>query len=259
MLVPLLLAFQASVGSPAPDTALFPEREAFIRMYMNCDEARWPWGTAERFVPKTDSEIDAGVLRLRALERRWGTWFTARAGDSITPTQSDAWVYPLTERARLLDNFDDPRADGPHEALDIFVVHEGGMVRTPVAGVVVAMGDDWHGSYARRGGLRYQGGGLSRRAGNGVVIWDPASGGYVYFAHMAAGVLVHTGDVVRAGTELGRVGHTGNAAAPGHGHHLHFAFKQAGTACGIGGVMVAVDPYPMLKAARSRLGTSARS
>ncbi len=258
MFVALMIAMQVQAPGSAPDTALFPAREAMVRLYTNCDEARWPWGTEERFVPKSDSEIVAGVAQRRALELRWRDWFHAHAGDSIVPTPDTAWIYPLRERGRLLDNFNNPRADGPHEALDIFVPREGGEVRTPVSGVVVAMGDDWQGGWARsRGGFHYEGGGLSRRAGNGVMIFDPAGGDYVYFAHLKPGILVHTGDVVPAGRVIGHVGHTGNAAQPGHGRHLHFALKQPGTACNVDGVLVPVDPYRTLRAARSRMRTPA--
>src|SRR5438477_9676720 len=94
----LLLVLLSQV--PASDTALFPPREALIRLYTNCDEARWPWGLAETFVPKTDSELTAGVAELRRLEAAWRAWFVARAGDSIMPTSGDSWVYPLVIRGR---------------------------------------------------------------------------------------------------------------------------------------------------------------
>ena len=256
MHLPLLFAIalqSAAPQAPATDSALFPAREELIRLYTNCDEPRWPWGLEERMVPKSDSELVAGVTRLRALEDRWRAYFTLRAGDSIRVTTEDRWVYPLAVRARLLDNFDNPRAGGAHEALDIFVVREGVAVRSPVAGVVVAAGDEWKGSWVRRTGLKYEGGGLSRRAGNGVLIFEPGSNRYFYFAHLREGVTVQAGDIVKAGQVLGHVGHTGNASQPGHGRHLHFAVKEPGTACGVGGVMVPVDPYRSIRAARDRL------
>ncbi len=251
----LLLALQIA-AAPAPlDTALFPARETLIRLYTNCDEPRWPWGLDEVFVTKSDSELVAGVAQLRALEERWRGYFAERAGDSIVPTPEDQWVYPLATRGRLLDNFNNPRAGGiPHEALDIFVLREGVSVRTPVAGVVVAAGDDWKGGWVRHAGLHYEGGGLSRRAGNGVMIFEPASGRYFYFAHLEAGVAVRAGDIVRARGELGHVGHTGNASEPGHGKHLHFTVKRPGSGCGVEGVLVPENPYRGIRAARARLG-----
>lgn len=235
------------------DTALFPSRPAMIRLYTNCDEDRWPWGTAEQFVPKTPLELRRGNERRRVLEQRWRDYFARRAGDSISPTPSEGWVYPLALRGRLLDNYWNPRQDGPHEALDIFVPREGVQVRSPISGVVIAAGDDWVGGYTRGRGFWYEGGGLSRRAGNGVLIFDPAGGGYHYLIHLQRGVLVSTGDIVRAGQPLGRVGHTGNAAYPGRGRHLHYAYKLPGTGCGVDGVLVSVDPYDTVRAARQRM------
>ena len=84
-----------------------------------------------------------------------------------------------------------------------------------------------------------------------MMIFDPASGGYAYMAHLRAGLLVSTGDLVRRGQPVGRVGHSGNAARPGHGKHLHFAFKQAGSGCGVDSVLVPVNPYAWLRAARA--------
>lgn len=249
------LLFLLFVITVPQDSTVFPSKEELIRLYTDCDESRWPWGLEETFVAKSDSELTAGIVRLRRLEDGWRAWFNARVGDSIAPTPDSAWVYPLTRRERLLNNFANPRAGGPHEALDIFVAREGGPVRTPVAGVVIAAGDDWDGGWVggRRGDLQYRGGGLSRRAGNGVIVFDPASDRYHYFAHLQRGIEVGTGDVVRAGRVLGRVGHTGNASQPGHGRHLHFAVKRPGNECGRDGVLVPDNPYRLVRAARARL------
>ena len=251
----ILLALLSALQLPAPgqDTALFLPREAMLRLYTNCDEDRWPWGIAETFVPKTSDEITTGIHTRQAHEARWRAYFTERAGDSIAPTAETAWVYPLAVRGRLLNNFSNPREGGPHEALDIFVDREGATVRSPVSGVVVAAGDGWVGGWPSQGGLHYEGGGLSRRAGNGAMVFDPSSGAYLYFAHLQPGIRVRTGDVVRSGQAIGKVGHTGNAAQRGHGKHLHFAYKRAGSGCGAEGVLVSVNPYAMVSAARGRM------
>jgi murein DD-endopeptidase MepM/ murein hydrolase activator NlpD len=250
-MIHLLLAFQLA---QAPDTTLFPRREELLRLYTNCDESRWPFGTDETFVTKTSQELLTGVARRHALEEGWRRWFLQRAGDTLTTTPADSWVYPLPVRGHLVDNFRQPGADGTHEALDIFVPREGVEVRAPVSGVVIAAGDDWKGGWKRHVGLEYQGDGLSRRAGNGVILFDPAAGAYIYLVHMLGGsVAVHAGDVVRAGRMLGRVGHSGNASAPGHGRHLHIAYKVAGTGCSVDGVLVAANPFRMVRAARERL------
>jgi murein DD-endopeptidase MepM/ murein hydrolase activator NlpD len=255
MIAAVLLALAVAAGPPPQDTLRFPLRESVIRLYTDCDETRWPWGVEESFVLKTNEELAQGVERLRALEAGWRRHFAERAGDSITPTPLEQWTYPLAVRGRLLNNYFNPREGGPHGALDIFVQREGAIVRAPVSGVVIASGDNWRGGWARaRGGLWYEGGGLSRRAGNGLIIFDVASGGYVYVSHLAPGLLVGTGDVVRAGQPVGRVGHTGNASQPGHGKHVHFAFKRPGTGCGFDGVLVSENPYPQVREARRRMG-----
>ena len=257
MIAALVAALVAAGPLPPQDTLVFPPRETVIRLYTDCDEARWPWGTEETLVPKTNEEIARGIQRLRALEAGWRGHFAARAGDSIAPPPPEQWMYPLAVRGRLLNNYFNPREGGPHGALDIFVQREGAIVRSPVSGVVVAAGDGWRGGWARaRGGLWYEGDGLSRRAGNGLIVFDVATGGYAYFSHLAPGLLVGTGDVVRAGQPVGRVGHTGNAAQPGHGKHVHFAFKRPGSGCGLDGVLVAENPYPWLRDARRRMGGS---
>lgn len=252
VLLPVLLVVAALAQAPqAPDT-VFPPRGGLMRLYTNCDEARWPYGIEERYVPKTTEELDSGVVRRRALEAAWRAHFAARAGDSIRPTPREAWRFPLAERGRLLNNYLSPRADGPHGALDMFVA-EGTEARAPVSGVVVGAGDAWRGGFERRGrGFFYEGGGMSRRAGNAVILFDPASGGYLLFSHLQEGLLVRVGDVIRAGAPVGRVGHTGNAARPGGGKHLHLAYKEPGRACGVEGVLVPINPYRLILAARSR-------
>lgn len=247
------LAFALAALAPPGDTdsVLIP-RDSMIRIYTDCNEARMPGSLEELLIPKTPEELIAGAARRRALEPVWRAWFAARAGDSIRPTPLEEWAYPLAVRGRLLDNFDNPREGGPHGALDIFVPREGVTVRSPVSGLVVAAGDGWRGGYTRRRGFFYEGGGLARRSGNGLILFDPSSGGYFLLAHFREGVLVRAGDVVRRGQPLGRVGHTGNASYPGRGRHLHIAFKRPGTACDVQGVLVAENPYQLIRAARAR-------
>ena len=248
-LIALLLVLQVPV-----DTALFPPKAELLRLYTNCDEARWPASLVDSLVPKTPGEVRAGVARRLELEAGWRRWYLAHGGDTLGSTPPDSWIYPLEVRGRLIDNYRQRRPGGFHEALDIFVPREGTLVRAPVNGVVVAAGDHWQGGWQRHVGLRYQGGGLSRRAGNGVLLFEPSSGGYFYLIHLQdSSVAGAAGDVVRAGQLLGRVGHTGNAAQPGHGGHLHFAYKRPGSACGVDSVLVPVDPIEVMRRARAAL------
>lgn len=250
---PILLLAHVQSAVPPDSTTLIP-RDSMIRLYTDCTEARMPGSIEELFVPKTTEEIETGVVRRWAIEEAWRAYFAARAGDSIAPTAFDDWAYPLEVRGRLIDNYRNPRPEGPHDALDIFVTREGAIVRSPVAGVVVAAGDGWRGGYTRRHGFFYEGDGLSRRTGNGLILFDPASGGYFLMAHFQSGILVRPGDIVRRGQPLGAVGHTGNASYPGRGKHLHIAFKRPGTACGIDGVLVSENPFERIRAARARRG-----
>jgi murein DD-endopeptidase MepM/ murein hydrolase activator NlpD len=85
-----------------------------------------------------------------------------------------------------------------------------------------------------------------------VILFEPGRGGYFLLAHLREGLLVHPGDVVPAGTPLGRVGASGSAARPGHGRHLHLAYKEPGRNCGVDGVLVAQNPIRWLRAALAR-------
>jgi murein DD-endopeptidase MepM/ murein hydrolase activator NlpD len=72
---------------------------------------------------------------------------------------------------------------------------------------------------AVRNTLAFARGGLdpTRLAGNHVIV--ATAGTYALYAHLAPGsVAVTSGQRVRVGEVLGRVGHSGNSTAP----HLHF-------------------------------------
>jgi murein DD-endopeptidase MepM/ murein hydrolase activator NlpD len=250
-MIHLLLAFQLA---QAPDTALFPRREELLRLYTNCDESHWPSSLVDSTVPKTHEELVTGVARRLQLEAGWRHWFREHGGDSLAATPENAWIYPLEVRGRLIDNYPQRRVGGRHEALDMFVPREGAPIRSPVNALVVVAESGWQGGWTRHVGLQYQGGGLSRRAGNGVLLFEPSSGAYYYLIHMQdSSLAVRAGDMVRSGQRLGRVGHSGNASQPGHGGHLHFAYKRAGSACGVDNVLVPVDPFAMVRGARARL------
>jgi len=216
-------------------------REELIRLYQDCDATRRSSGT---------EEIADEVARRRSLEVGWRARFARWGGGALAPTPKSSWRYPLEDAGSLLDNYTEPT--GSHEALDIFVGRPGVEVRAPAAGVVAAAGDGWRGGWDRRSGLRYSGGGLSRNSGNGIILFEPGQGGYFLLSHLREGLLVHPGDVVRAGAPLGRVGRTGTAARSGHGRHLHIAYKEPGRGCGVEGVLVARNPYRWFRTALSR-------
>src|SRR5512142_1555587 len=97
----VLVLAQTPQQRPAADTTIFPPHETVMRLYTDCDEDRWPWGTAEAYVPKTTAEITAGIARRRELEARWREWFRSRGGDSLAATPDTAWSWPLAVRGRL--------------------------------------------------------------------------------------------------------------------------------------------------------------
>lgn len=111
-------------------------------------------------------------------------------------------------------------------ALDVFFyrversgsIERGPLIRALYAGIVVAAAGDWEGDV---GISTWKGGGLSPAAGNGVVIYDPATRRYVSYFHLSS-VTVRKGQFVGAGAELGRGGNSGmNARKAGHGEHVH--------------------------------------
>ncbi|MBP7264207.1 MAG: M23 family metallopeptidase [Spirochaetia bacterium] len=93
------------------------------------------------------------------------------------------------------------------------------------SGIVVSAADDW------RGGDKpetYKSGGLSPRAGNGVIVYSPAHRRYYVYFHLHD-VAVRRGDVIPAGQLLGHGGNTGtNARKKGHGEHLHIEIHESG-------------------------------
>jgi murein DD-endopeptidase MepM/ murein hydrolase activator NlpD len=143
----------------------------------------------------------------------------------------------------------------------------------PVRGVQArGLRDTWHG--ARSGGRKHEGIDIFARRGTpvlaategivlrvgtnklgGQVVWVLGPGGQRhYYAHLDRHAEIENGQRVRAGTILGYVGTTGNAA--GTPPHLHYGIYEAGGA---------VNPYPMLRSsgggvpfqAHERVGTGA--
>jgi len=130
------------------------------------------------------------------------------------------------------------------DAIDIFFteadsriidgVEVGPEIRTTVAGVVVATSDDWEGGDTRD---EFVSGGLSPVSGNGVIIYNPATNEYHQYLHLSS-VDVKPGDILEAGSPLGRGGNTGiNARKEGHGSHLHYVIHEIADEGGISVVM----------------------
>ena len=133
-------------------------------------------------------------------------------------------VFPVVGPHAFGSDFGAPRMVGTPDQH----THEGNDIAAPLGaqlvsvepGMVVAMGTD------RLGGIK---------------LWLAGrSGTYYYYAHLSKFADdVHEGDIVPAGTVVGYVGNTGNAA--GGIPHLHFEIHPNGGP--------AVDPYQYLAAA----------
>ena len=117
-------------------------------------------------------------------------------------------------------------------ALDIFFqsvdrsgeAERGPSIRALYPGIVVAAASDWSGG---QGISTWTRGGLSPAAGNGVVIYDPASRRYCSYFHLSS-LALRIGDAVSAGTVIGKGGNSGmNARVKGHGEHVHVEIFDA--------------------------------
>ncbi len=87
------------------------------------------------------------------------------------------------------------------------------------AGLVVAAEGNWQGGKEKE---LYRGGGLSPKSGNAVLIFNPETNEFSYYAHLDS-VSVKRGDVVSAGDRIGIGGNTGfKARRKGRGGHMHF-------------------------------------
>ena len=124
---------------------------------------------------------------------------------------------PVGQPRAYSDDFGAPRSGGrTHQGNDILAPYG-----TPV--------------YAAQSGRFEQN--YNSLGGTSALVYAP-NGDYTYYAHMSSYAGVGDGATVSAGTMIGHVGNTGDAA--GGPYHLHFEYHPGG-----GG---AVDPYPYLKA-----------
>lgn len=122
-------------------------------------------------------------------------------------------------------------------ALDIFLkdvatlpastLEVGPMIFSLTDGVVVSADSLWRGGEDLS---TYRSGGITPKAGNGVIIYSPSKKMYYLYFHLFD-VLLETGDAVKKGQPVGRGGNTGtNARKPGHGEHLHLEIYDARSA-----------------------------
>jgi murein DD-endopeptidase MepM/ murein hydrolase activator NlpD len=146
----------------------------------------------------------------------------SRSTTRTTTIPAGAWVSPLASY-RLTSCYG-MRWGALHAGLDM-AVPGGTPIRSVAAGVVVRTG--WIG----------RGYGLE-------TIVRHADGWYSHYAHQSS-VIVHAGQSVAAGQQIGRAGHTGNAT----GDHLHFELSKVSTIFGH-----QQSPAPILRAHGVRIG-----
>lgn len=235
------LAWLAAIEDPETDESnepfaeILPDAAWFqARLIMERDEpglrgdalTGGAFGTAyARIRSKLGSSRDSGPALEAVLDAIWNE---RRSGQGL-PTgpiapilRSERWIPPKTTLSAT-----------HRYALDVFfstvrhrgAVEIGPIIRNIAAGIVVASADDW------RGGDKpslYSEGGLSPRAGNGVIVYSPDEGRYYAYFHMND-ISVRTGDIIGAGLNIGHGGNTGvNARKKGHGGHLHVEIHETG-------------------------------
>ena len=144
-----------------------------------------------------------------------------KAGPAAVLKSRDRWIPAKTQ------------LDSAHQyALDIFFTsfkkHGAGQIgptiRSMSRGVVVAASSDWNGGDKPS---LYRSGGLSPKAGNGAIIFDPDQNRYYAYFHLSD-VHVKAGQLVSAGDAIGKGGNTGvNARKKDHGGHVHVEIHDA--------------------------------
>ncbi len=144
------------------------------------------------------------------------TLYAMRLAAMPTPSELPVPVRGVAPRA-LRDTWHGARGEGrKHEGIDIFA-KRGTAVTSSTEGIVLRVS--------------------TNRLG-GQVVWVLGPGGQRhYYAHLDRYADIVDGQRVRAGSVLGYVGNTGNAA--GTPPHLHYGIYEAGGA---------INPYPLLRA-----------
>ncbi|MEN6499169.1 MAG: M23 family metallopeptidase [Rectinema sp.] len=150
--------------------------------------------------------------------------------------EADSWQGDVTlPRLFTLPRLQD--LDYSHTfALDIFLkeveylpgnVQRGPMIHSLSDGIVVAAESGWVGFPRTSQSLSFLKGGISPKAGNGVIIYSPEEKRYFLYFHLYD-ALVEKGQIVRRGQAIGHGGNTGiNARKKGGGDHLHFEIFDA--------------------------------
>jgi len=169
----------------------------------------------------TKSSSAALEATIDEIWRRSGVSSRLEVGPTSPLKRSDRWI-PAASALKSSHQY----------ALDVFFTgfkrhgasEIGPVVHSMSSGVVVSASADWSGGDKPS---QYRSGGLSPKAGNGVVVYAPDQRRYYAYFHMND-VDVRAGQLVEAGQSLGRGGNTGvNARKKGHGGHVHVEIHDA--------------------------------
>lgn len=179
------------------------------------DFTRWAWAVAIATLLAL-----GGIALVQALHHHPALSAARTAATLRAMPAPDAIPVPVqgVEARRIADTFGAPRGrDRSHQGVDIFAPR-GTPVLSATEGLVVSVRDEGLG-------------------GRQVWVLGPGHERH-YYAHLDDWALaLRAGDRVRAGTQLGTVGDTGNAR--GTPPHLHYGIY---TATG------AIDPLPRMRA-----------
>ncbi len=173
-------------------------------------------------------EVDETASRYEAIaDAYWASEYNAKRGAAskkVPPLPRSEAVVPTKKSLRYAHQ----------DALDVFFANVtrkgaeeiGPTVKSMTDGVVMASYDGWIGTDTHDG---YVSGGVSPKAGNGVIVYQPDEKKYYLYFHFYS-AKVGNGDVVRAGDTLGLGGNTGyNARKRNHGEHVHLEIFDAST------------------------------
>jgi murein DD-endopeptidase MepM/ murein hydrolase activator NlpD len=150
-----------------------------------------------------------------------------------TPSRLKHTPHPILKKSERWLPSTSSLKEAHQYALDVFftsvkrhgAAETGPVIRSMSSGIVVASSDDWKGGDKPS---NYRSGGLSPKAGNGVIVYNPIQRRYYAYFHLSA-VYAKTGHVISSGDTLGRGGNTGtNARQKAHGAHVHIEIHDAG-------------------------------
>lgn len=123
---------------------------------------------------------------------------------------SDSEVTPL-------ESIDYGHGIGHNDAIDLYI-EEGSDISAMQDGLVVLAETGWSADN--------EAGTSSYLGGNTVITYNYKTNEFMRYAHLDE-VNVKPGDMIKAGDDLGKVGHSGkNACKPGHGGHLHMEINK---------------------------------